>query len=103
MTYKLNHAEYLRILSHCTSAHQYHAFGGTQQLLMDLLQCNVMSIDDTIEIPEKLMRRVAILNLCDMAYIQHRDSGGEIDYTGLGEYSFDVINNILRLIAGGAL
>lgn len=103
MAYKLTHAEYLRILSHCTSAHQFHAFGGTQQLLMDLLQCNIMSIDDTIEIPERLMRRVAILNLCDMAYIQHRDSCGEIDYAGLGERSLDVLDSILRVIAGGAL
>lgn len=103
MKYKLTHAEYLRILSHCTTAHQFHMFGGTQQLLMDLLQCNVMSIDDTIEIPEKLMRRVAILNMCDMAYIQYRDSCGEIDYAGLGEYSLDVLNSILRTIAGGGL
>lgn len=98
MNYKLDRAEYLRILSQCTTIHQFHMFGRTQQLLMDLLECNVKSIDDTIEIPEELMRRIAILNMCDMAYIQLRDSNGEIDYTGMGCYAYRIIDNVLRNI-----
>lgn len=101
MNYYLTHAEYLRILARCTTAHQFHMFGSTQQLLIDLLQCNVMSTDGLIEIPETLMRRVAILNMCDMAYIQHRDSCGELDYAGLDKHSLDVLDGILRAISGG--
>lgn len=96
--YKLTHEEYLRILRYCLSIHNSHMFGATQQLLIDLLGCNTFSTDGTINIPERLMRRVAIANMCDFSILQYRDSAGDIDYTGLGSFAIDILSNILRTI-----
>ena len=98
MDYKVTRDEYLQILSFCTGIHNTHMFGATQQLLMDLLDVNVHQWGDTYIISERLMRKVAIANLCDMGIIQYRDSNGEIDYASLGKHSMDVLNNILRTI-----
>jgi len=98
MDCKVTYEEYLRILRYCTDIHHTHMFGNTQGLLIDLLDANTYSTDGTLVIPERLMRRVAIANLCDMCLVQYRDSGGEIDYAGLGVHTVDIINNILRTI-----
>lgn len=98
MDYIITRDEYIQILSYCTSIHQTHMFGNTQGLLMDLLDITVHQAGNTFIIPERLMRRVAIENLCDMCLIQYRDSNGEIDYATLGRHTPDVINSILRNI-----
>lgn len=98
MDYKVTRDEYLNILAYCTDIHRTHMFGATQQLLMDLLEINSRQSGDTFIIPERLMRRVAVANLCDMCHIQYRDSNGEIDYACLGRHTIDVIHSILRNI-----
>lgn len=98
MDYKVTRGEYLQILANCTCIHRMHMFGATQQLLIDLLEINTHQSGPTFTIPEGLMKRVAIANLCDMGLMQYRDSNGECDYATLGTHSIDILNTILRTI-----
>jgi hypothetical protein len=98
MDYKVTLQEYLRILSYVYSMHKESLFVCTQRLLFDLLEINSRQSGDTYIIPERIMRRVAVANLCDMCLIQYRDSNGEIDYAGLGSNTIEVVKAILQSI-----
>lgn len=96
--YNITRDEYLQLLRQCTNLHHTHMFGRTQALIMDLLDINACTASDTFDIPEKLMRRIAIANMCDSSLEMSHDSGGEIDFAGLGKRSAQVLNDILRTI-----
>jgi hypothetical protein len=94
-TYKLNHHEYVNLVRYFAVFSDDYAHESTFNILMDLLTVKFDSTNLYFEVPEKLMQRIAIANLCDMALIQFRDSNGEIDYAGLGDYSKDVLQSII--------
>ena len=96
--YTVTRDEYLQLLRSCTSLHHTHMFSHTQSLIMDLLDVNTYAASDTFDIPEKLMHRIAIANMCDRSLEMHHDSCGEIDFAGLNERSTQVLNDILRTI-----
>lgn len=98
MDYNVTIQEYLRIMSYVYGIHKRYLFVCTQQLLTDLLEINYHQHGDTLVIPERLMRRVAVANLCDMCIIQYEDSKGEIDYAGIGSNTIEVVKAILQNI-----
>lgn len=93
--YKLDHAEYVRIVRTCATIADDYPHESTLNILMDLLHVRFDYENLFFEVPEDLMRRVAIANMCDMAIIQFNDSDGDIDYAMLGNYSKPVLLNIL--------
>lgn len=97
-TYAVTHAEYLRLLRFINDVKHTHMYGSLQCLLNDLVDCNVYRTDGMIDVPERLMRRVAIACMCDMSLVQYNDSNGEIDYACLGKYSVDILDKLLRSI-----
>lgn len=94
-TYKLNHHEYTKLARRMAQHSNLFAHESTLDILMDLLYVKFDAANLYFEVPEKLMQRMAIANMCEMCLAQLRDSGGEIDYADLGDYSIDVINSIL--------
>lgn len=98
MDYYVNHEEYLRILSFCTGIYRTHKYAYVLDLLMEVLDINARQYDEMYVISERLMRRIAIANLCDMGIMQYEDSNGECDYAGLGIHSTSVLKSILRNI-----
>lgn len=98
MNYSVTCEEYLQLLRYCTELHHTHMFGRTQALIMDLLDVNMNRRSVTFIIPDELMHRIAIANMCDRSLEMHHDSGGEIDFAGLDKRSVQVLNDILRNI-----
>ena len=97
-TYRLNHNEYVKLIRHCSDINDYHPGEGPLNVLLDLTRVNFDFANLYFEVPKELMRRIAIMSLCDMALIQYRDTRGEIDYAFLGDYSEPVLNSILNII-----
>jgi len=95
-TYKLNHHEYTKIIRYCHSIYKEIICESTLSVILELLDVHFDHNNLYFEVPEHLMQRIAILNMCDMTLIQYNDSNGDIDYAMLGEHSKTVINSIIN-------
>lgn len=93
-TYKLDHTEYVRLVRDLAALSNYQDHESVLMLLLDLLAVPYDDKNCYFEVHEKLMQCIAIANLCDMAFVQYRDSCGEIDYAGLGDNSKSVLMSI---------
>lgn len=94
-TYKLNHHEYTKIVRSLASITDDYGHESTISLLMDLLHVKFDYANLYFEVPENLMQKVAVVNMIDFSILQFRDSGGDIDYAMLGDYSKDVLLSII--------
>ena len=98
MVYKLNHHEYVSIVRRLADIIEWHQIESVKEMIMELLRVRFDDKNLYFEIPEDLMQRIAIVNLCDMSLIQMKDSCGEIDYADLGDHSKRVLCSILNNI-----
>ena len=93
--YLLDICEYTKITRHCASIADDYPHEAILNILMDLLHARYDYGSEYYVVPESLMQRIAIANLCDMALIQYHDTRGEIDYAFLGRDSESVLASIL--------
>ena len=98
MAYKVNFVEYAEMISRLRKCANCFESDAIRNVVTDLLQLRCNSRKLSVEIPERLMKAVAIINMCEMSLIQMRDSNGEIDYADCGEHSADVLMSILNTI-----
>jgi len=94
-TYKLNHHEYTKIVRNLAVITDDYGHESTINLLMDLLHVKFDYTNLYFEVPERLMQKVAVINMIDFSLLQLRDSNNEIDYAMLGDYSKDVLLSII--------
>ena len=96
--YRLSYVEYAAMVSRLKKCSDYFESEAIRNVVSELLQliCDRQSL--CIEVPERLMKVVAIINMCEMSIVQFRDSNGEIDYADCGEHSTDVLMAILHTI-----
>lgn len=98
MIYKLSHHEYVNIVRRLADIVKWHESESIKEMIMEILRVKFDDKNLYFEIPEDLMQRIAIVNMCDMSLIQMKDSCGEIDYADLGDYSKRVLRSILNNI-----
>ena len=98
MMYKLNYVDYTAMVSRLKKCADYFESNAIRNVVSELLQLKYDCRSIYIEVPERLMKAVAIINLCEMGIVQMRDSNGEIDYADCGEHSTDVLMAILHTI-----
>ena len=98
MSYKLAHHEYVNILRRLADIIKWHESEAIKEMIMELLRVRFDNKNLYFEVPEDLMQRIAIANMCDMSLMQMKDSGGEIDYADLGDHSKRVLWSILNNI-----
>lgn len=96
--YRLDHADYTKLLRICANMADGFRYRDLTDIYIELGQVKFDYKNLYFEVPEDLMCRIAILNMCDMALIQYRDSRGEIDYAGLGDFSEVTLDTIIRNI-----
>ena len=93
--YLLNHKQYAMLVRRCAEINEDYPHESTLNIMLDLLHVQYDYNEGIFDIPEKLMHKIAIANLCDMALLQFRDTNGEIDYAGLNVYSKSVLSSII--------
>ena len=98
MMYKLSYVDYTAMVSRLKKCADYFESDAIRNVVSELLQLKYDCRSIYIEVPERLMKAVAIINLCEMGIVQMRDSNGEIDYADCGEHSTDVLMAILHTI-----
>ena len=98
MMYKLSYVDYAAMVDRLKKCADYFESDSIRRVVSDLLYLEYDNGSLYINVPEILMRAVAIINLCEMGIIQMRDSNGEIDYAGCSEHSTDVLMSILHTI-----
>ncbi len=96
--YLLDHKEYVKQVRMCASIADGCTPDAVRDVLMDLLTVRYDYKAEYFIVPENLMQKLAIINLCDMALIQYRDTRGEIDYAYLGHDSEAILDSILARI-----
>lgn len=96
--HKFNHYEYTDLIRNCAYIADRYTSNDTTDMLIELAQVKFDDKNLYFEVSESLMQRIAVANICDMAFVQFHDSNGEIDYAGLGDFSElilrDIVNNI---------
>lgn len=98
MMYKLRYVDYAAMISRLKKCADYFESDAIRNVASELLQLRYNCQSLYINVPERLMKVVAIINMCEMSIIQNRDSNGEIDYADCGEHSTDVLMKILHTI-----
>ena len=98
MNYKLNHHEYVSILRRLADVIKWNENASVKEMILEILRVKYDYKNCYFEVPEELMQRIAIVNMCDMSLIQLKDSKGEIDYADLGDHSKRILNSILQNI-----
>lgn len=98
MMYKLNYVDYTAMVSRLNKCADCFESDAIRNVVSELLQLKYDCQSIYIEVPERLMKSVAIINMCEMSIIQMQDSNGEIDYADCGEHSTDVLMAILHTI-----
>jgi len=96
--YKLNHYEYTKLIRDFAYITDRYASTDTIDMLIELAQVKFDDKNLYFEVSESLMQRIAVANICDMAFVQLHDSDGEIDYAGLGNLSELILRNIVNNI-----
>lgn len=96
MKHYLTSTEYIKLMRNIADLASAYNYDTLRLLFIELGK--TPEEDGIYAISEQLMTRIAIINLCDMALIQHRDSNGEIDYAFLGRHSPDITENLIRSI-----
>lgn len=96
MNHYLTPTEYTKLMRNIADLASAYDYDTLRLLFIELGK--IPEEDGIYVISEQLMARIAIINLCDMALIQHRDSNGEIDYAFLGRHSQDITEAIIRNI-----
>lgn len=94
-TYLMNCNRYAGLIRNCMAISDTFPHESTLNLVLELLRVPYNYELCLYEVPEKLMQKVAIANMCEMSLIQLRDSGEDIDYAMLGENSRPVLLSIL--------
>lgn len=94
----VNYDEYMKLVSNCIELHRAYDSEGTLNLLNMALMSKHNNTTKSFIVDEALLHNLAVANLCDMALIQFRDSGGEIDYACLNERSVAVLAAIINNI-----
>lgn len=94
-TLKVSCEEYTRLVRSCVTMLDDYSHESTFNVLIELLHAKHDYHTNTFDVSKKLMQKIAIMNLCDMAIIQLRDSGGECDYANLGENSKSILLSIM--------
>lgn len=96
MKHYLTPTEYIKLMRSVASLADAYEYDTLRLLLIELGKAT--EEDGIYAISDALMARIAIINMCNMTQIQHRDSNGEIDYAYLGRHSEDVVENLIRNI-----
>jgi hypothetical protein len=96
--YRLSYVDYAAMVSRLKNCADYFESEAIRNVVSELLQLIYDCQSLYIEVPERLMKAVAIINMCEMSIVQFRDSNGEIDYADCGEHSTDVLMAILHTI-----
>jgi hypothetical protein len=94
--YLLDNAEYVALIRSVAAIAQGFVIESISDLLVELTTAELDTDTCLFKVHHTTMEKVAIVNMCDMACIQHRDSGGELDYAMLGRYSMEILNRILQ-------
>ena len=98
MMYKLSYCDYTEMVSGLKKCADYFESNAIRNVVSELLQLEYDHQSIYIEVPERLMKVVAIINMCEMSMVQMQDSNGEIDYADCGEHSTDVLIAIAHTI-----
>lgn len=96
--YKLDHAAYVKLIRRCAEITEGFASNGSCENLLELARVRFDYENLYFEVPEYLMQSIAVANMCEMAIMQYQDTHGEIDYADLGDFSYDILRSIIRLI-----
>lgn len=96
--YLLDNAEYIALIRSVAAIAQDFVIESVSDLLIELATTKRDTTTQLFKVHHTTMEKAAIVNLCDMACIQYRDSGGELDYAMLGRYSMETLNCILQNI-----
>lgn len=88
--------EYMELIRNCISLHCIYNRSSTLDLVTQITKSTHNDICKAFMVDESLLQRIAIANLCDMALMQLDDSKGEVDYAGLGRYSYTALNSIIN-------
>lgn len=95
--YLLDHYRYANLVRRCAEINEDYPHENTLDILLDLLHVEYDHKSCFFEVPTKLMQKITIANLCDIALLQLRDTHGEIDYAGLNESSRSVLLDIIYM------
>lgn len=98
MTYRLSYVDYVAMVNRLKNCANYFESAAIRNVTSELLQLRYDCRSIYIDVPERLMKAVAIINLCEMGIIQMRDSNGELDYADCGVHSTDVLMAILHTV-----
>lgn len=98
MMYKVSFVNYSTMVSRLKRYADHFGSEAIRRVLDALLQLRYDCKGLYIEVPEALMKVVAIINMCEMSITQWQDSNGELDYADCGEHSTDVLMAILHTI-----
>ena len=96
--YKLQNKEYVKIARRLADVIKWHDSEAAKETLIEFLHVRHDEKTDCFDVPEHLMQRIAIINICDMALTQLKDSCGEVDYAYLGLHSDAILSNILKVV-----
>lgn len=96
--YRVSYVEYAAMVSRLRKIAEYFESEAINRVVDKLLRLGYSTQSLYIAVPERLMKAVAIINMCEMSIVQFRDSNGEIDYADCGEHSTDVLMAILHTI-----
>lgn len=98
MKYIINRDKYLQFIRNLANIIDRYDGNDPTDMLIELAQVKSDYASQHYEVYESLAQRIAVANVCDMALIQFRDSNGELDYAGLGNYSERILRNIISNI-----